>query len=211
MPSTRRCSPARASTASRFTIGAAVFPAGGRIADELLGNSHLAFCRAKATKRGGHVLFEEQIRRELETRLTLEAELAVAAERKEFELFYQPQVHLGDGSLIGAEALIRWRHPVRGLVSPAEFMPVVNTSPISERIADWVLETACTQAAAWERAGQSCASASIFRLRNFGRATSQPRSRRLLATHRPHARPASNWRSPKTSCCTTSRACWTRS
>ena len=85
--------------------------------------------------------------------MTLEAELALAAERNEFELFYQPQLHLADGRLIGAEALIRWRHPERGLVSPAEFMPVVNTSPISERIAEWVLETACAKAAAWERAG----------------------------------------------------------
>jgi diguanylate cyclase (GGDEF)-like protein/PAS domain S-box-containing protein len=138
----------------RVTIGAAVFPAGGRTADELLSNSHLALSRAKATKRGGHMLFEDSIRRELETRLTLEAELALASERNEFELFYQPQLHLADNSLVGAEALIRWRHPVRGLVSPAEFMPVVNTSPISEAIAEWVLETACAKAAAWERAGQ---------------------------------------------------------
>jgi len=100
------------------------------------------------------VLFEDSIRRELETRLTLEAELALAAERNEFELFYQPQLHLADGRLIGAEALIRWRHPVRGLISPAQFMPVVNTSPISERIAAWVLDSACAKAAAWERAGQ---------------------------------------------------------
>ena len=138
----------------RVSIGAAVFPGGGRTADELLSNSHMALSRAKATRRGGHVLFEDAIRRELETRLTLEAELALAAERHEFELFYQPQLHLADGRLIGAEALIRWRHPVRGLVSPAEFMPVVNTSPISERIAKWVLDTACAKAAAWERAGQ---------------------------------------------------------
>jgi diguanylate cyclase (GGDEF)-like protein len=138
----------------RVSIGAAVFPGGGRSADELLSNSHMALSRAKATRRGGHVLFEDNIRRELETRLTLEAELALAAERSEFELFYQPQLHLADGRLIGAEALIRWRHPVRGLVSPGEFMPVVNTSPISERIAEWVLETACAKAAAWERAGQ---------------------------------------------------------
>ena len=138
----------------RVSIGAAVFPSDGRTAAELLSNSHLALSRAKATSRGGHVLFEDSIRRELETRLTLEAELVLAAERHEFELFYQPQIHLADGSLIGAEALIRWRHPERGLVSPGEFMPVVNTSPISERIAEWVLETACAKAAAWERAGQ---------------------------------------------------------
>jgi EAL domain-containing protein (putative c-di-GMP-specific phosphodiesterase class I) len=137
----------------KVTIGAAMFPGAGRTADDLLSNAHLALSRAKATRRGGHMLFEESIRRELETRLTLEIELALAAERNEFELFYQPQLHLADNRLIGAEALIRWRHPVRGLVSPAEFMPVVNTSPISDRVAEWVLETACTQAAAWQRAG----------------------------------------------------------
>jgi diguanylate cyclase (GGDEF)-like protein/PAS domain S-box-containing protein len=137
----------------RVSIGVASYPNGGRTADELLSNSHLAFCRAKATRRGSYVLFETAIRAELEARLTLEAELALAVERNEFELFYQPQVHLIDGSLSGAEALIRWRHPARGLVSPAEFMPVVNTSPISERIASWVLETACRQARVWEQSG----------------------------------------------------------
>ncbi len=137
----------------RVSIGAAVFPDGGRSADELLSNSHMALSRARATRRGGYVMFEDAIRRELETRLTLEAELAQAAERGEFELFYQPQLHLADSRLIGAEALIRWRHPLRGLVSPGAFMPVVNTSPISERIAEWVLQTACAKAAAWERAG----------------------------------------------------------
>jgi len=137
----------------RVSIGAAVFPNGGDTPDELLSNSHMALSRARATQRGGHVLFEEQIRRDLETRLTLEAELALAVNRDEFELFYQPQLHLADGRLIGAEALIRWRHPVRGLVSPAEFMPVVNTSPSSDRIAKWVINTACAKAAGWECAG----------------------------------------------------------
>ncbi len=139
----------------KVSIGVAIYPGGGMTADELLGNSHLAFCRAKATRRGSYVLFESRIREELEARLTLEAELVRAAGRKEFELFYQPQVRLADGGLIGAEALIRWHHPTRGLVSPAEFMPVVNTSSISERIAGWVLETACRQARVWERAGHN--------------------------------------------------------
>ena len=139
----------------RVSIGAAVFPAGGSSADELLSNAHLALRRAKATRRGGCVLFEAGIRQEIETRLTLEAELARAIEKGEFELFYQPQVDLGSGELRGAEALIRWRHPVRGVVSPAEFMPVVNTSWISEPISAWVLETACRQARAWELAGHA--------------------------------------------------------
>ncbi|MCK1736642.1 EAL domain-containing protein [Bradyrhizobium sp. 138] len=137
----------------RISIGVAVYPEGGHNADDLLSNGHLALSRAKATRRGSHVLFEAAIRQELENRLTLESELALAADRGEFELFYQPQVRLIDGSLVGAEALIRWRHPVRGYVSPAEFMPVVNTSALSERIANWVMETACRQARAWELSG----------------------------------------------------------
>ncbi|WP_025037652.1 EAL domain-containing protein [Bradyrhizobium sp. DOA9] len=137
----------------RISVGVAVYPEGGQKADDLLSNGHLALSRAKTTRRGSHVVFEAAIRQELENRLTLERELALAADRGEFELFYQPQVRLVDGSLVGAEALIRWRHPVRGFVSPAEFMPVVHTSALSERIANWVMETACRQARAWELSG----------------------------------------------------------
>jgi diguanylate cyclase (GGDEF)-like protein len=137
----------------RASIGVAVYPVGGRTADELLSNGHLALCRAKAVRGGVHVVFETSIREELETRLALEAALALAVERNEFELFYQPQVRLVDGGLIGVEALIRWHHPERGVVAPGEFMPVVNTSSISERIAAWVLDTAGRQARTWELAG----------------------------------------------------------
>ncbi|MGL9620957.1 EAL domain-containing protein [Bradyrhizobium sp. U531] len=139
----------------RISIGVAVYPESGQGADDLLSNAHLALSKAKMTRRGSHVVFEAAIRQELESRLTLESELALAADRGEFELFYQPQVRLIDGSLVGAEALIRWRHPVRGYVSPGEFMPVVNTSALSERIANWVMETACRQARAWELSGNA--------------------------------------------------------
>ena len=139
----------------RISMGVAVYPDGGQNADDLLSNAHLALTKAKLTQRGGHVIFESAIRQELESRLTLESELALAADRGEFELFYQPQVRLIDGSLVGAEALIRWRHPVRGYVSPGEFMPVVNTSALSERIASWVMETAGRQARAWELSGHA--------------------------------------------------------
>lgn len=136
-----------------ISLGMAIYPRDGRNADELLSNGHLAFYRAKGTRRGECVMFESSIRQELETRLGTEAELALALERNEFELFYQPQVRLADGHIIGAEALIRWRHPERGLVPPALFMPIVNTSAISERVASWVLATASLQAARWELLG----------------------------------------------------------
>ena len=135
------------------SIGVAVCPADGRSADELLTNGHLAFCRAKATRRGGYVMFENAIRQDLEARLTLEAELARAVEEAEFELFYQPKVRLTDGALTGTEALIRWHHPQDGLLTPGKFMPVVNTSPMSDPIAAWVLRSACRQARSWEQSG----------------------------------------------------------
>jgi diguanylate cyclase (GGDEF)-like protein/PAS domain S-box-containing protein len=137
----------------KISTGLAIYPEGGSNAEELLSNGHLAFCRAKGPRRGGHVMFDTSMREELEARVTLETELARAVERGEFELFYQPQVHLEDGRLSGAEALIRWRHPERGLVPPIEFMPVVNSSAISDQIGAWVMETACRQARKWELAG----------------------------------------------------------
>jgi diguanylate cyclase (GGDEF)-like protein/PAS domain S-box-containing protein len=139
----------------KISTGVAIYPENGRNADELLSNGHLAFCRAKGPRRGGHVMFDNSMRQELEARVTLEAELALAVERGEFELFYQPQVYLADGRLSGAEALIRWHHPERGLVPPMQFMPVVNSSAISDKIALWVMETACLQALQWELAGHA--------------------------------------------------------
>ena len=120
------------------SIGVALYPDNCQTADELFGNADLALYRAKFAGRGRHVFFERSIRDELEARLSLEAELVQAVERKELELFYQPQVSLKDGRLAGAETLIRWRHPTRGVVAPAEFMPLVHASAISHRISAWV-------------------------------------------------------------------------
>src|SRR5262249_17300984 len=117
------------------SIGVAAYPDHCVTADELFGNADLALYRPKATGRGRRrpVTFTHAIRDEVEARLTLETELGHAIERNELELFYQPQVRLSDGKLLGAEALVRWRHPVRGLLSPADFMPLVNISSISAR------------------------------------------------------------------------------
>jgi diguanylate cyclase (GGDEF)-like protein/PAS domain S-box-containing protein len=139
----------------KISIGVAIYPKDCGTADELLGNADLALYRAKADGRGRYVFFERDIRDKLEMLLALEAELGRAAENSEFELFYQPQVNLVDRRLLGAEALIRWRHPERGLISPEYFMPVVNTSPISESIALWVMQTACRQGRLWQQMGHS--------------------------------------------------------
>lgn len=139
----------------RISIGAAIASTGRSSADQLLGDSLLALHRAKSTILGnhGHVLFAPSIRDELEARAALELELVTALANNEFELFYQPQVRLADQAVVGAEALIRWHHPRRGLVAPGEFIPVANASAIANQLAEWVLRTACRQARGWERAG----------------------------------------------------------
>ncbi len=138
-----------------LSIGVAIYPQDCGTAEELLGNADLALYRAKAAGRGRHVFFDRAIRAELEARLGLEAELRQAAEHDEFELFYQPQVGLKDGRLMGAEVLIRWRHPKRGLVLPADFMPVANASSMSDAIAFWVIEYACRQGRLWQQNGHA--------------------------------------------------------
>ena len=134
------------------SIGVAVYPRDCDTAEELLGNADLALYQAKAVGRGGYAFFERGIRDELESRMSLEADLSGAVDRAEFELFYQPQVNLEDGKLVGAEALIRWRRP-NGLVLPEDFIPVVNASSISDGIALWVMETACRQGCLWQQKG----------------------------------------------------------
>jgi predicted signal transduction protein with EAL and GGDEF domain len=135
------------------SIGVALSPHHGTTAEELLSNANLALHRAKAEGRGRYVFFDQRIRDELETRLVLEAELKLASQRHEFELFYQPKVDMRDGKIVGAEALIRWHHPQKGLQAPGYFMPVVNNSEISSEVALWVLVSACEQGRKWHQNG----------------------------------------------------------
>ena len=138
----------------RCSVGIAIYPDNCATVGELQANADLALHRAKSTGRGCTVFFDQAFRAELEARVVLEAELRRALERNEFVLFYQPQIHLGSGALAGAEALIRWQHPERGLVPPGEFIPVVNASSMSDQVARWVLQTACRQARLWEQMGR---------------------------------------------------------
>src|SRR5665213_54843 len=133
------------------SVGASIFPNHARTAEELFSNADLALYRAKADGRGLSRFFEPKLRKEFEARLSLDAELQRAVDNDEFELFYQPQIDLKTGSVAGAEALIRWRHPTRGLLPPAEFIPALNGSPLSNIVGQWVISTACAQGAAWVR------------------------------------------------------------
>lgn len=133
-------------------IGYAV-PEPGWSADHLIGNAHLALKAAASAREERPIGFAVAMRDRIASQLALEAELRIALEKNQFELFYQPQVLLSDQSVIGAEALIRWRHPVRGLVPPGQFVPVLNNSALSDAVAHWVLSTACRQSRQWQKAG----------------------------------------------------------
>lgn len=137
----------------KCSIGVALYPRDCDDVQQLFANADLAMFRAKAAGKGRHLFFNRAIRDELEKRLSLTAELERASARGEFELFYQPQIRLRDGRLAGAEALIRWRHPDRGLVSPGEFIPVLNMTSLSDPVALWVMETACRQGRLWHQQG----------------------------------------------------------
>jgi diguanylate cyclase (GGDEF)-like protein/PAS domain S-box-containing protein len=134
-------------------VGIALCPAHGSRAEELLANADLALQNAKTVLGSGFQFFKPSLRRAVIARRTYDAELRQALKCSQFELFYQPQVRLSDRKLTGAEALLRWHHPQRGLLLPADFLQVLEASPLAVAVGDWVLKTACAQAAAWRHAG----------------------------------------------------------
>jgi diguanylate cyclase (GGDEF)-like protein len=137
------------------SIGIAIFPEDSRSPEELLSGADLALYQAKRSGGGNVSFFTQEMKKAVAERLTLQSELERALRKGEFELFYQPQVSLPDARLIGAEALIRWRHPQRGLLSPGQFMSVVHASPLSNDVAMWVLENACRQGNKWRQMGHA--------------------------------------------------------
>lgn len=120
---------------------------------ELVGNADLALFQAKHEGRGRICVFAPTLKEEAMARRSYGMELHRAVDQGEFRLFYQPQVRLHDGALTGAEALLRWQHPQRGLLSPAAFLPAMEDGPLAATVGAWVLDEACAQAAYWRRHG----------------------------------------------------------
>jgi diguanylate cyclase (GGDEF)-like protein len=131
------------------SVGIASYPEDGASAEELLKSADTAMHRAKVAGRGQAVFFEERMNAEALARLTLDRDLRVAIERGELELWYQPKVDLRTGAVRGAEALMRWRHPVHGLIPPSRFIPLAEESGFIEQLGHWTLRAACAQMRAW--------------------------------------------------------------
>jgi diguanylate cyclase (GGDEF)-like protein len=122
-------------------------------ADELLRDADIALYEAKAAGKGRYILFETGMGTLADARLQLEIDLHDAIEEQQFFLVYQPTFNLRTGAVAGVEALIRWRHPTRGLIAPDQFIPLAETTGMIVPIGRWVLHEACTQAAEWHRSG----------------------------------------------------------
>jgi len=135
------------------SVGVASFPRDGKDTDTLLRNADTALYRAKDQGRNTFQLYSAEMNANLDERLALETDLWNALERKEFVLNYQPKVELESGRIIGMEALIRWRHPARGMVPPGRFIPVAEESSLITQLGGWVLREACWQNKAWQNAG----------------------------------------------------------
>jgi diguanylate cyclase (GGDEF)-like protein len=131
------------------SVGVTQAPQDGTDNDVLMKNADLALYRAKSEGRGRFRFFEQEMDEQMQARRAIELDLRRALAMKEFELAYQPQVDLATQDVVGFEALLRWRNPTRGLVSPAEFIPVAEDTGLIVAIGEWVLRTACRDAASW--------------------------------------------------------------
>lgn len=138
---------------SGCSIGITVFPTDGTEPDALLKNADIALYRAKQEGRNTYRLFDPQMNAEVMARSALEQDIRTALESGEFFVQYQPQFEIASRRLIGAEALVRWRHPKRGMIPPAEMIPVAEQSGLIARITELVLRDACRQAKSWQDRG----------------------------------------------------------
>jgi len=143
------------------SIGISVYPSDGDEAPTLLKNARAALSRAKSEGKNTYQFFTEEMNTLALKRLVLENQLRKALERHELHLFYQPQIDLRNGQVVGMEALLRWQHPDLGLVSPAQFISVAEETGLIIPIGEWALRTACQQNQAWQNQGLPKARVSV--------------------------------------------------
>ena len=164
------------------SIGISVFPADGEDAEMLLKNADLAMYRAKEMTRNAYCFFTAEMNRRSVAKLQLNTDLRRAIERGEFVLHYQPKVELREGRLLGAESLLRWNHPSRGMVQPDEFIPALEDSGLILPVGEWALREACAQLRRWQAMGVSTLPVSVnLSAKQFHRPDLDALVRRVLA------------------------------
>jgi diguanylate cyclase (GGDEF)-like protein/PAS domain S-box-containing protein len=137
-------------------IGISVYPQDGADGETLLRHADIAMYRAKqGVEADGVAFYSEDMNQGMQERMRIESGLRQALGCGQLTLHYQPKFSIADGALIGAEALVRWTHPQRGLIPPAEFIPLAEATGLVVQVGEWVLEAACAQAQAWKLAGMS--------------------------------------------------------
>jgi len=138
---------------SGASLGLAFYPSDAKDCDTLLRYADLAMYQAKAAGRGTYACYSEELDRRVHEDMQMHTRLKEALAQGHLQLHYQPQVDVKTGEVVGAEALLRWCDPILGQVSPARFIPVAEATGLILPLSSWVLETACTQIAAWQNAG----------------------------------------------------------
>jgi diguanylate cyclase (GGDEF)-like protein len=143
------------------SVGAALFPDDATEAESLLSHADTAMYRAKDLGKGQLAFFTDDLKRQIDDRMTIKNGLAKALERQEFELHFQPKSSLSDCRITGFEALLRWRSPSLGLVSPAQFIPILEQTGQIDAVGHWVIEEACRQQSLWRARGHTALRVSV--------------------------------------------------
>ena len=137
------------------SIGVAMYPEAGDTGETLVQNADIAMYHVKSRGKNGYQFFSDEMNNEFSSRLNLERELRNGLIQGEFEVYYQPQVSLATGDISGVEALVRWRHNVKGMIEPGEFLPLAEETGLVLQIDEFVQKQAFNEVAAWQRAGYS--------------------------------------------------------
>src|SRR5690606_26541317 len=136
------------------SLGVSLYPRDGEDAETLLKHADTALYQAKNLGRNQYQFFNPSMNAQAHERLLLENNLRKALERNEFLLHYQPQIDLKTNRITGIEALIRWNHPELGIIMPQDFIPIAEETGMINDIAEWVLNAACREVSAWQKAGR---------------------------------------------------------